>query len=79
MGVPEYEKNMRNYYTFCDALGIQTDKPYWSQDVGGYTFLILGSESEEKDSAYISPAQRQWLDDTLQTAEETGRPVALAA
>ncbi len=77
MGVPEYDKNLRNYYAFCRTLGVETEKPYWSQDVVGYTFVILGSDAEEKDSAYISPAQRQWLDDTLQTAEETGRPVFL--
>ena len=77
MGVPEYEKNLRNYYAFCGAVGVQTDKPYWTKDIGGYTFIVLGSESEEKDSAYISPAQLQWLDDTLTAAEQTGKPVFL--
>lgn len=77
MNVEEYDKNLRNYYTFCGALGVQTDKPYWSEDVGGYTFLILGSEAEVKDSAYISPAQLQWIDDALTAAEQAGKPVFL--
>ena len=77
MGVPEYDKNMRNYYAFCETVGVQTDKPYWSRNVGGYTFLVLGSEDEVKDSAYISPEQLQWIDDTLTAAERAGRPVFL--
>ena len=77
MGVQEYEKNMRNYYAFCGTVGVQTDKPYWSTNIGGFTFIILGSESEEKDSAYLSPVQLLWLDETLNTAEKTDRPVFL--
>lgn len=77
MRVEDYDKNMRNYYAFCDTVGVQTDRPYWSKTVGGYTFLVLGSESEVKDSAYISPAQLQWLDESLTAAEETGKPVFL--
>lgn len=77
MGVDDFETNMRNYYAFCEKTGVQTDKPYWSQTVGGYTFLVLGSEAEVKDSAYISPEQLQWLDETLAAAEKTGRPVFL--
>lgn len=75
MGVDDFEKNMRNYYAFCKTVGVQTDKPYWSQTVGGYTFIVLGSEAEVKDSAYISPEQLQWLDETLTTAGQSGRPV----
>ncbi len=77
MGVEEYEKNMRNYYAFCDTVGVQTDKPYWTQNVGGYTFIVLGSEAEEKDCAYISPTQILWLDETLSLAEKIGRPIFL--
>lgn len=75
MGVVDYEKNMRNYYAFCGTVGVQTDKPYWSQTVNGYTFVVLGSDSEVKDSAYVSPAQMRWLNQTLREAEEAARPV----
>lgn len=75
MGVVDYEKNLQNYYAFCDGLGVQTDKPYWSQNVGGYTFILLGSEAEDKDSATVSPVQLLWLDETLEIAAKVGRPV----
>lgn len=74
MGVPEYDKNMRNYYAFCGMVGVQTDKPYWSRNVGGCTFIVLGSEDEVKDSAYISPEQLLWLDETLSGVQKDGLP-----
>ncbi len=77
MGVDDFDKNMKHYYAFCETVGVQTDKPYWSRTIGGYTFIVLGSEAEVKDSAYLSPAQLSWIDETLSAAETTCRPVFL--
>ena len=77
MGVVDYAKNMRNYYAFCGAVGVQTDKPYWKTAVNGYTFIVLGSDDEVKDCAYLSDAQLAWLDESLTAAEQTGKPVFL--
>ena len=77
MGVNDFSKSMRNYFAFCETVGIQTDKSYWATNIEGFTFIVLGSETEEKDSAYLSPMQLLWLDETLYTAEKTGRPVFL--
>ena len=57
MDEEDYEENMECYYTFLSLMGVETDKPYWSQDVNGYRFIVLGSEDEEKDRAYITDAQ----------------------
>ena len=74
MDVEDYEENMECYYTFLSLMGVETDKPYWAQDVNGYRFIVLGSEAEEKDRAYITDAQIEWLDAQLSAADESGKP-----
>ena len=55
--------------------GRMTDKPYYSQEINGYTLIVLGDEkSQEGCSATISPAQLTWLADTLRSAP-AGKPV----
>ena len=41
----------------------------------GYWFIALGSDAQVHNNAYISPAQLQWLDETLTSAARTGLPV----
>ena len=77
LSVPDFKRAMRGYYTFCGSVGVQTDRPYFSETVKDYTFIVLGSEQEVKDSAYISPAQLLWLDETLAAARNSGKPVFL--
>ncbi|MBQ6165608.1 MAG: metallophosphoesterase [Clostridia bacterium] len=74
MDEEDYEENMECYYAFLSVMGVETDKPYWSQDVNGYRFIVLGSEDEEKDRAYITDAQIEWLDAQLSAADESGKP-----
>ena len=73
MNAEDYAENMANYYTFCAAMDIKTDKPYWSEVVKGYSFIVLGSEDEVKDRAYISEEQLAWLDAQLTEAEQNGK------
>lgn len=44
--------------------GREYDKPYFRQDVRGYTFLCMGSEGTDV-GAYISKEQIEWLKDEL--------------
>ena len=74
MNREDYADNMSRYYAFCANLGIDTDKPYWVQCVKGYPFIVLGSEDEVKDRAYISDGQIEWLDEELTKAEQNGKP-----
>ncbi|MBQ6421484.1 MAG: metallophosphoesterase [Clostridia bacterium] len=70
----DYETNLANYYAFCDTMDVPADKPYWSVNVNGYLFVVLGSEAEEKDRAWFSDKQIGWLDGQLAKAEHRGRP-----
>ena len=55
--------------------GRVTDKPYYSQEINGYTLIVLGDEApQEGCSATISPAQLDWLAGTL-AAAPAGKPV----
>ena len=74
MDKEDYAKSMAGYYSLCKSMGIETDKPYWSKTVEGYYFIVLGSEDEVKDRAYISDDQIAWLDGELTKAEATGKP-----
>lgn len=75
MGKEDYEANMQNYYAFCQSLGIDTQRPYWSKYVGDYLFIVLGAEAEIKDCTWFSDEQLAWLDQSLATAESSGKPV----
>lgn len=53
--------------------GKKIDKTYYSYDVKGYTFIVLGSEAQN-DRAYISDAQLSFLDSELARATKDGNP-----
>ena len=74
MSVEDYDDNMHQYYSFCHTLGVPADKPYWSVNVNGYLFIVLGSEAEVKDRTWFSDKQIEWLDGQLEKAERRGRP-----
>ena len=50
------------------------DKPYYSYDLNGFTFIVLGSESANSDKAYISQQQLSFLDSELARATKDGKP-----
>ena len=55
--------------------GTANDKPYYSREINGYTFIVLGDEEpQEGCSATISAAQLTWLANTLGNAP-AGKPV----
>ncbi len=49
-------------------------EPYYSYDVKGYTFIIMGSDAPASDGANISEEQLAFLDAELQRATESGKP-----
>lgn len=56
----------------AEKLGIEIDKPYFSYDINGYTFVVLGSDSWQLEKARISEEQLAFLDAEL--AEANGKP-----
>ncbi len=53
-------------------LGIDIDKPYFSYDMDGCTFIILGSDDWQLEKATISDEQLAFIDSELARAEEAG-------
>lgn len=54
------------------ALGIEIDKPYYSYEVKGYKFIVMGSDTWEFEKAGISQEQLDFIDAELAAAN--GKP-----
>ena len=55
--------------------GTVNGKPYYSKEINGYTFIVLGDEDPQEDTtAVISQAQLDWLAETLENTS-AGKPV----
>ena len=55
-----------------EYLGMEIDKPYYSYEVNGYTFVVLGSDEWQFEKATISEEQLEFLDSKLTEAD--GKP-----
>lgn len=49
-------------------------KNYYSYDINGYTFIIMGTEKQISERAYISDEQLAFLDSELARATKDGKP-----
>ena len=67
---PTYEF-LRAYNNYT---GKKLKKPYYTQKINGYTFIMLSTESDNT-SAYISNTQITWLDKELKKATAKKQPV----
>jgi len=67
--------NRHNFFLRSSA-GFDPGKAYYSREIKGYTFIVLGDEGPQADgSATLSAAQLDWLDKTLAAASKTGKPI----
>ena len=58
-----------------EYLGINTNgKSYYSYDVNGYTFIVIGTEKRVLEKAHITQAQIDFLDEELERATKDGKP-----
>lgn len=55
-----------------ELLGIEIDKPYYSYEINGYTFVVMGSDEWQLEKAIISEEQLAFLDAELTKA--AGKP-----
>lgn len=53
-------------------LGIEIDKPYYSYEINGYKFIVLGSDDWQFEKAGISDEQLAFIDSELEAA--AGKP-----
>ncbi len=54
--------------------GRDIENVYYTTKVNGYTFIVLGSESDHT-AAYFSDTQLQWLDAQMKIASQDGLPI----
>ncbi len=70
-----YDASLANFVKYNEIIAGRTiDKAYYSAEVGGYTFVVMGSE-EDHTHAFISDEQIEWLDTTLSEAAADGKPI----
>lgn len=70
-----YEKGSRKFRMFAGYLaGEKLDKTYYSKEINGCRFIVLGSEADMGVQAYLSDEQLSWLDSLLAEADKNGNP-----
>lgn len=62
------------YLTSHSGADVVIDKPYYSYDVNGYTFIVMGSDEWQFEKAIISDEQLAFLDSELERATADGKP-----
>lgn len=67
----EYQTKMINGKT-AEYLDIEIDKPYYSYEVNGYTFIVMNSDEWQLEKAVISDEQLAFIDSKLEEAD--GKP-----
>lgn len=71
-----YEKQTRMIMDKAgEYLDMVIEKPYYSYDVEGYTFIVLGSDAWQLEKAVISDEQLAFLDSELARGTQEGKPV----
>ena len=58
----------------AEYLDTTIEKPYYSYDVNGYTFIVLGSDEWAFEKAVISEEQLAFIDSELERATKDGKP-----
>lgn len=72
-----FSQTVKTFGEFCNMANpsIQLDKLYYSYEVNGYTFIILGTTSSTFEEADIDNEELVWFDNELQKAAVDGKPV----
>lgn len=70
-----YEEALGYFTDFVSFCGIETEKAYYSVQVKGYSFIVLGSEDKLTLESEISDEQLTWFDNELSKATESNKPV----
>lgn len=78
-----HDIRLRNYeesvklLTDCvnDITGSDLDSFIYSKEINGYKFIVMGSDREEMEEAYISVEQLKWVDAELRDGTRLGKPV----
>lgn len=71
-----YDESVKSF-TDCvnDVTGSDLDSFIYSKEINGYKFIVMGSDREEMEEAYISVEQLEWVDKELRDGTKLGKPV----
>lgn len=71
-----FSNTVKTFSEFSSSVNeaLQLDKLYYSYEVNGYKFIILGSTRTEFEEAYINDVELNWLDSELKDATADGKP-----
>lgn len=58
-----------------DKATVPVNKYWFSKDINGYKFIILGSDTTCFEAAHIRQKQLDWLDQEIASTQDTGKPV----
>ncbi len=58
----------------AEYLDIEIDRAYYSYDLEGYTFIVMGSDAWQLEKAVISEEQLNFIDSELARATAEGKP-----
>ncbi len=71
-----YDPCLAKFIGYNNAFfGLDIEKPYYTKNVDGYTFIVLGSEKDGVDYCHMSDEQYFWLKEQLDIATADGKPV----
>lgn len=68
---------VKTFGEFCQAAdpALSPDKLYYSYEINGYTFIVLGTTASSFEEAVIDEEELNWLDECLATGTSDGKPV----
>lgn len=71
-----FSNAVKNFSEFSSSTNgnLKLDKLYYSYEVNGYKFIVLGSTRTEFEEAYINETELNWLDSELKDATADGLP-----
>lgn len=74
-----YKKQLALFNSFISDVnnGVvgSNDHYYFSHEINGYKFIMLGTDKTKLESAYISKEQLSWLDKEITDGTKDGKPV----
>lgn len=76
-----FPETVKTFSEFCNAANpaLKPDKLYYSYDVNGYTFIVLGTTSSTFEEADIDDEELDWFKVQLAAASADGKPVFVLA
>lgn len=76
-----YKKTVKNFCEFTNNLNknagsdLEISSLNYTYNIKGYNFIVLGTDKTVFEESYLSDAQLQWLDESLEKFTAEGKPV----